>query len=125
MLQAIVSRSFRRTEGRIALTTPISTSPSRASFVKSVGSNCPLLCRLATWTFGVGTTWILHGCLETRPIPSENQPKLLGTNDFQEELSQLITEAPEKPQTLISRPDSIKNSTILFRLIGYRYGKHH
>ena len=95
MLQTIICRSPSRTKGRFALATPISASSSRSSFVESVRSNCPLLGRMATWTFGVGTTGILHYCSDGSPSSPESHSKSFVTNDFQPSHSHLMAEAPK------------------------------
>ena len=94
MLQPIIGRSPRRTKRRFALATPVSSSPPRTSLVESVQSNSPLLAAFTTWTFDVGTTWILHGYPDTKPISPKNQSKALIPRHFQPDLSHLMAEAP-------------------------------
>ena len=91
----IIRRPRRRTKGRFACAKSISSAPSRTSLVESMRSNRPLLGSMATWTFGVGTTWILHYCSDGRPSSPENHSKSFVTNDFQPSHSHLMAEAPE------------------------------
>jgi hypothetical protein len=107
MLQPIIRRPPRRTEGRFAGATSISPSSSRTSLVESMRSNCPLLGSVAASTFGVGTTWILHGCSETRPIPPENHSKSFTTNNFQINHSHLMAAAPDDLRVKTFLPDHL------------------
>ena len=96
MLQPIIRCPSCGTKGQFTGATSISPSSPRPSLIESVRSNCPLLGSGAAWTFWVGTTWILHGSIDTRPISPKNQSKVLIPRHFQPDLSHLMAEAPIK-----------------------------